>query len=98
MMLYVVVWFIVGYTVDLEENFWHFLTYWGEGVMVVYFTFAFGVALHGIFERSRNDENEKSKFCLFPFSFDCSGKKMSLNFILNANESLVAYTLLFYDG
>ena len=60
MMLYVVVWFIVGYAVELEENFWHFLTYWTEGMMVVYFTFAFEVAfgvyftfaLHDIFSKT----------------------------------------------
>ena len=61
--------------------------------MVVYFTFAFGVALHSIIERSKKDENEKSKFYLFPYSFDCLGKKMFWNFILNANESFIAYAL-----
>ena len=39
---------IVGYITSLEENFWQFLTYWTEGLMVIYFTFAFGVSLHGV--------------------------------------------------
>ena len=57
MMLYVVAWMIAGYVLELIENFWQFLSYWAEGVMVVYFIFAFGVALHGLTVQTQKKEN-----------------------------------------
>ena len=89
MMLYVVVWFIVGYAVELEENFWHFLTYWIEGVMVVYFTFAFGVVLHGISQKVKENSGDESKFYFNAVVIGLSMKKSNaLKGHLNVNESL----------
>ena len=89
MMLYVFVWFIVGYAVELEENFWHFLTYWTEGVMVVYFTFAFGVALHGIFQKVKENSGDESKFYFNAVFIGLSMKKSNaLKCHLNVNKIL----------
>ena len=67
-MLYVVAWFIVGCLVNLEEYFLLFLTYWEEWVMLTYFTFAFSVALNGVFEQSKENENKESKLYTFTYS------------------------------
>ena len=54
MMFYAVGWLIAGFIVLSVPDFWQYLTYWGEGLMVVYFTFSFGVSLHSIALRTED--------------------------------------------
>jgi len=61
MMVYVVSWLIIGYIVDLKHNFWQFLSYWTELLLVIYFTYAFGISLYAIIEKPVRMENNDGK-------------------------------------
>jgi len=60
-MLYVVAWLIAGYITSLEEDFWQLVSYWGEGTMVIYFSFVFGVAVHGVMNKTNTEGNSQGE-------------------------------------
>ena len=55
MMLFVIMWLTAGYVTLLIDDFWQFLNYWGEGAPIIYFAVAFGVAMHRVVNRSKDD-------------------------------------------
>jgi len=70
---YVLAWFLYAYIADIVTDIWTFLSNWTEGVMVVYFVFAFTISIYAICTRhnkAATDENTGTrKFYVDNFQF-----------------------------
>ena len=45
---YVLTWFLYSYIAEVASDTWTFLSNWTEGIMVVYFIYAFIISIHAV--------------------------------------------------